>query len=450
MAYRENKLQSEFELRAENDAWYRLIRLRINPEASEGRHEIVLRSSVEGEPRTRSVAFWVIPPSYIRQYVRLSRFTVPSDNRGNPDLKREQNALSTKETGNRFLRSISMGTQSGSFENAAAEFENTGDYPVTLNVRYAILNHKSLAPVDWLVQHEDETGVNEPILSTTVLLKPHSRGTAIFRISGGDKGMIPGEYIQRLSAGLLAARKEFISKEFPLRIREIDIHAAALAMLAVCIALVGIAGIIVFRKQILGGFTSREYILIGLYAAVAFSLVSVPSTIAYNILHALMGPFSFLVTGIFSEVIYYLLLLSLAMLIPRPGVMFFFVFTLLLMNGVILGNFTATSVILYPAQAIILELAFFLSGLYEKDPSARFGLSKNCGFAKILWAAFIFGIADAFFSYITFNLSIFVYRLYYAEWYILGYVFISGFLYTLISAPLGIKLGARLRTVALD
>jgi hypothetical protein len=284
-----------------------------------------------------------------------------------------------------------------------------------------------------------------------VLLRPHSREIALFKIIGGEKGMVPGEFLQKLSAGLLSSGKETITGTFPLYIIEVNTTAAAMAILATCISLLGFAVVIVLRKHVFSGFSSREYIQIGLFAAVAFSLVSIPSTVAYNILHALMGPFSFLVAGIFSEVIFYLLLMSLIALIPRAGTIILFLLTLFLLNGVILGNFTVTSIISHPTQAIILELALLLSGLYEKNAASfEFGLSKKCGAAKILWAAFIFGIADAFYSFITFNLSIFVYRLYYAEWYVLAYVFISGFLYTFISVPIGIKLGIRLRSVTID
>jgi hypothetical protein len=77
-------------------------------------------------------------------------------------------------------------------------------------------------------------------------------------------------------------------------------------------------------------------------------------------------------------------------------------------------------------------------------------LSKCFSRGNALWAAFVFGSGDALISYISFNLSIFVYRLYYAEWYILAYVFISGFIYTIIAVPLGLKMGFRLRSVAID
>jgi hypothetical protein len=449
--HRDSIMEDSFTLRTEYDTWRRLIPVRICPDAREGKQEIVVHSTYEGKIRDWKVLFWVIPSSYVEKNVRLVRLSIPTDAQGRRDRKREENTLSIKDTNSRIFRSLSPGTDKSGYEFASAELENAGGYPVMLNVLYTILNKNSRTPVDWLDNHGDETGIHTPVLMTPVILRPHSCETALFKIAGGDKGLLPGEFTQKLSVGLLSSGREILTAEFPLHIKEVNMTAASMAIMAACLSLLGFAGFIALRKQIFSGFTSREYILIGLFAAVAFSLVSVPSTVAYNILHSLMGPFSFLATGILSEVLFYLLLMSLAALIPRAGTILFFVSTLFLLNGVILGNFTVASVLTYPVQALILELALLLSGLYEKDAtSSEFRFLKRCGLPKMLWAALVFGIADAFLSFMTFNLTIFIYRLYYAEWYILAYVFISGFLYTFIAVPLGIRLGIRLRSVAID
>ncbi len=445
-------LTAAITLRTENDTWYRLIRLRVHPEAPHGKHAILITSICDGKAETRTIPCWIIPSAYLAQNVRLLRFSIPSDENGRSDIRREENTLSIKDTNSRLLRSLFLGTrQPHDFAFAGAEFENSGDSPVTLNINYAILDGRSHAPVEWLNDLSEETGLRAAGLSYQLLLKPRSRETAVFKISGGDSGVPPGDYLQRLSAQLLSSGKGIIAEEFPLHIMAANMTAMVSAIVAVIIVILGVSGIIAMRKRIFHGFTSREYILIGLYAAVAFTLVSVPSTVVYSFFHSLMGPFSFLVTGIFSEVLFYLLLMSLGVLVSRPGAIFLFVVTIFFLNGLILGNFTVASVITYPAQAVILELALFASGLYERDSSTHeFRQTKNHSSGRIFWAALVFGIADAFFSYISFNLNIFVYRLYYAEWYILAYVFISGFLYTFVTVPFGIRMGTRLRCVAID
>lgn len=449
-----HSLDSAFTLRTENDTWFRLLRLRVRPDAPEGPAVIVAHSSSAGEARTWTVRSWILDPSYMERHIRLVRFSIPADADGRRDLKREAHTLSIKDSDSRWLRALSLGMHGASAqETAGAELENSGDFPITLNVDYSILGGASRLPVDWLETRSEETGIRTASLTSSLVLPPHSRKTALFKISGGESGMPAGDYVQRLSVALNASGKELVRREFPLRIRHIQAAAAGTTLVGAAVALLGFIALIAFRKRLLGGFSSRDFILIALYAAVAFSLVSVPSTVAYNILHAVMGPFSFLLTGIFSEVIFYLLAMSLATLVPRPGVLALFVITTYLLGGLILGNFTATSIILYPTQAVILELALFLSGLYDRDAAlsdAANAAAHRYSLSRLLWVAGVFAAADAAISYISFNLSIFVYRLYYADWYILSYVFISGFLYTFISVPLGLKMGQRLRHVVID
>jgi hypothetical protein len=232
---------------------------------------------------------------------------------------------------------------------------------------YVILNKKSRDPVDWLHNLRDEQGFDVPGIYSQMLLKPHSEELTLIKISSQDVEMIAGEYLQNLSVGLFSSKNKFIVEEKPLTVREVNVTVAFSTLIAFVISLLGIAGMIILRKFLFGGLTSREYILIGLYAAVAFSLISIPTTVIYNIFHAVLGPFSFLITGIFSEIIFYILIISLVVLLPRPGVILCFIFTKFLLGAVVLGDISVISILFYPMRAVILELALFISGLYEKD-----------------------------------------------------------------------------------
>lgn len=453
-----NIIKAHFSLSTENDIWYRLIKLYVRPEAPQGEYEIAYQLNYGGREYKKMIPCWIAPRGYIRENIHLRRFSVPADKEGNPDLKRQENTFVIKDINNRLLRSFALDRQSHDAELIAVELENSGKFPVTLSLDYLVFDKNTGIPVEWLANLRDEQGIDMPGIYTQVFLKPYEKNITMLKIANQDTGMMRGEYLQKLTIGLFSAasrnQEPFIEEEKSLKVVEVNTAVTFSTFIAIIVSFLGIIGMVLFRKALFGGLTSREYILIGLYAAVAFCLVSIPSTIIYNILHAVLGPFSFFVTGIFSEIIFYLLLISLVVLLPRKGVVLCFVFAKFLLGAMILGRISILSVLWYPMRAVLLEAALFMSGLYEKDflPLNVSGhrKKKRIPVTKMLWIAFVFGIADAFLAFISLNITMFFYRLFYAGWYIAAYVLVSGFLYTFIAVPMGVRLGQRLKKVAVD
>lgn len=185
----------------------------------------------------------------------------------------------------------------------------------------------------------------------------------------------------------------------------------------------------------------KDLILIALFGTVIFAVVNIPGTILFNVAHVLLGPFSFFLTGFFYEVIFYLLLISLLVLIPRTGVVTLAIMVRFLMSSFILGEFSPVSFLYYPTMAVVLEGAVYLSGISKE--------SRNFSKRRIMVAAVTLGLADAYLSFVSFNLSMLFYRLYYANWYIGIYIVINGFLFTFLAVPFGFSLGKRLRAVSI-
>ena len=88
---------------------------------------------------------------------------------------------------------------------------------------------------------------------------------------------------------------------------------------------------------------------------------------------------------------------------------------------------------------IMSEGAFYFCGI-TRNPAAP-------DRKKIALAAVCCGLADVVISFVSFNMIMFLYRLYYEFWYIVMYLLISGFLYTVLAVPFGIRLGMRLKAV---
>jgi hypothetical protein len=98
-------------------------------------------------------------------------------------------------------------------------------------------------------------------------------------------------------------------------------------------------------------------------------------------------------------------------LLGMIGMILCFVFAKFVLGAVFLGNISATFIIEYPTRAVILELALFFSGLYESDFTGPDITSHrkeiNLSLTKVLWIAFVFGLADLGLSFVSFNVTMF-------------------------------------------
>ena len=172
----------------------------------------------------------------------------------------------------------------------------------------------------------------------------------------------------------------------------------------------------------------------------------VPSTLFLNLVSAILGPVSVLLTGLINETLYYALLTALLIYIngdPRnaeatnqrrakgSGVILLVSAVRLLLGGVTFGLFTPMALVYTGTSVLLLETGFLLVR------------KRNL----LVWAV-VLGICDALSVYVDFQLSILFYRLFYADWYIVLRILIEGFIYTFIGVLLGARLGRGLWRVA--
>lgn len=65
----------------------------------------------------------------------------------------------------------------------------------------------------------------------------------------------------------------------------------------------------------------------------------------------------------------------------------------------------------------------------------------------MLGVALLLGLGDALISFINLEQMMFFYRLYYADWFLVMYMFVNGLLYSSIGCWLGYKTGLKLQQV---
>ena len=250
-----------------------------------------------------------------------------------------------------------------------------------------------------------------------------------------------GQYERAIEVKIWGSSATALRATRPLLIVTPNFHALLVTSLVTVVTGLGIGLLLCFHPQLFTRFSTKQLILISLFGATIFIAVNVPSTLLTNLISALLGPISSLVTGLINEMLYYALLTSLLILIPKFGVITLVTAVRLLLGGVTLGLLTPTILLHAVTAVLLLEVGFQLARKITLD-------SGVIGGANLLILALIFGLCDAFTVYIDFQLSMTLYRLFYADWYILTRILVDGFTYTFIGVLLGKRLGSGLWRVA--
>ena len=250
-----------------------------------------------------------------------------------------------------------------------------------------------------------------------------------------------GQYERAIEVKVWGSDATVLRATRPLLIVAPNFHALLVTSLVIVITGLGVGLLLCFHPQLFNHFSTKQLILISLFGTTIFIAINVPSTLLTNLISALLGPISSLVTGLINEMLYYALLTALLILIPKSGVITLVSAVRILLGGVTLGLLTPTILLHAVTAALLLELGFLIARKVTLDSGA-------VGGANLLTLALIFGLCDALTVYVDFQLSMTLYRLFYADWYILTRILVDGFTYTFIGVLLGKRLGSGLWRVA--
>ena len=284
---------------------------------------------------------------------------------------------------------------------------------------------------------------------------------------GKPEQAIPGEYQRAITVKVWGSDATVLREKRPLHLIVPNQQALLISLLAIVCSSIGFAVVLRLHKRIFAGFTTKQIIVIALFGTTIFVGVMVPSTLFLNLIRAVLGPISVLLTGLMNETLYYALLTALLIYISGnperrtdtftrhtyqdrhntdaatlefadakrqsngSGVILLVSAVRLLLSGVTFGLFTPMAIVYTGTSVLLLETGFL------------FVRGRNI----LAWAV-VLGLCDAIAVYVDFQLSMLFYRLFYADWYIVLRILIEGFVYTFIGVLLGAKLGRGLWRVA--
>jgi hypothetical protein len=140
-----------------------------------------------------------------------------------------------------------------------------------------------------------------------------------------------------------------------------------------------------------------------------------------------------------------LVLVTLLVLVPKPGTVTLVSIVRYLIGGLVFGGFTPVDLFYLGTSVVLLEAALYAAGVTRANGLLR---RRDVPLRSMIVVVLVMALANAAVQYVTYCLNISFYRLYFAEWFIWLAVALDGFLYAAVGAVPGLRLGLRLKRIS--
>ena len=431
-----------------SEVWYRELVLKTSEVDRTGTQEIsgtVRFTTDSGQTweQQETVQLRMATISEIAEHLAIESIEMPTDAIGTVDPKQREDTIYYARPLFRWLSA----PQTNAYQPITYQtvrLRNVGEETIHVVVASTNIDTKSGETIPFLAPPETVGSVafaslpGDAITEIPLPIYFHP----MYMKQGEPERAIPGEYARDITVKIWGSTATILREKRPLHVIVPNQQALLVSVLAIIGSSIGLAIVGRFHKRVFAGFTTKQIIVIALFGTTVFVAVVVPSTLFLNLIRAVLGPISVLLTGLINETLYYALLTALLIYIigdpekstrngKGSGVILLVSAVRLLLSGVTFGLFTPMAIVYTGTSVLLLETGFL------------FVRGRNI----FAWAV-VLGICDAIAVYVDFQLSILFYRLFYADWYIVLRILIEGFTYTFIGVLLGAKLGRGLWRVA--
>ena len=442
-------LLTSFELVTNRDKWFDTLEFFIPDNVSLGKYRLFSWANLKDENIghiriEQDNVLEVIDAGRLKDLVKLSEVIIPTNEEGKEEGRHKPSTILVRSKGN--LLKLLFGKEEKPYEPSSyvsVRLKNDSESDLNVVLRLDFLDPVTGKKVDGfepplLPEHEMVLPEKEGVYQL-LRLQARTETKTVLPIYAEKNITLPGNYLASIRVELFGTGLILDERRVPVEVVSPRLVPTIVTFVAILVSLSTLMGVYLKRDMVLK-MKTRDLVTIALFGAVIFVTVSLPGNILWRFAHVFLGPFSFLITGFFYEVINYILLTALIVLIPRPGVATLTIILNSLMNDLVFGGLSAPSLLDMGVSAIFLEAAFYLAGITKGD--------CDLGNKQILIAMSTCGLADMVIGFVSLNIFMLFYRLYYATWFIAMYLIIGGFIYTAIAVPFGFRLGMRLRMVA--
>ena len=452
---KETCLSTTGRLNIASEVWYRELMLRTSEVAGTGNQEIsgtvrFTTNSGQTWEQQATVQLQLTTISEIAERLSIESIKMPTDAIGTADPKQREDTIYYARPLFRWLKT----SQTNAYEPITyqtVQLRNAGEETIHVVVSSINTDTRRGGTIPFLAPpattnegtHRSVAFASLPGGMVTEIPLPIYFHPMYIGQGNQPEQAIPGEYARDITVKVWGSDATILREKRPLHLIVPNQQALLISLLAIIGSSIGFAVVLRFHERIFAGFTTKQIIVIALFGTTIFVGVMVPSTLFLNLIRAVLGPLSVLLTGLINETLYYALLTALLIYISGApeeatrhdgkgsGVILLVSAVRLLLSGVTFGLFTPMAIVYTGTSVLLLETGFL------------FVRGRNI----LAWAV-VLGLCDAIAVYVDFQLSILFYRLFYADWYIVLRILIEGFAYTFIGVLLGAKLGRGLWRVA--
>ena len=440
--------------------WFDLITLQAGDELAAGRYPALIRA---GE--TEKIVYLNVTAKTAaggRKLPALTNIVLPLDRDGKQDGKQGADALVLRDRSLDYYKNLLRGKGASNQEIEAIhpvaymglDFDNPSGQQKLLLVTAELSDRQTGQPVPGLFTpgssgENDGAGAmagNQERLTAMAALTGAAQQRLLIPLYTDERLLNEGAYVLRVHAE--DGESRVWSREMPLRIVKKNIQA----LITLCLGVMGLAVYLSLAARRAAGtmamLRTRRLITIALFGTCAFAVVSVPATLLNDFCHILLGPFGFLITGMFSGVVLYMLVAALLTLMPAQGVVSLMAAIRYLLGMLAFGHMSPVMFLATGLNAFLLEAVLAATGITSRrlESSSRGVFSPR----QIALLALACALADTTATYVSLQGMSVLYRLYYADWYIYTVMAVNGFCYTAIGAVCGAFLGKRLADVESD
>lgn len=287
------------------------------------------------------------------------------------------------------------------------------------------------------IQREEMLG-HTPVPETLIILEKNSMKELRMPIYADVYSVKVGRYEGVLNVSLVFDNITIVSERFEFYVGKESQIKTIVCIIAIILSILSFSILIIKQKKWISDLKTHELMIISLFTAVKFSIVDIPWFIFGDLIRAIfgpLGPFIHLVTGIFWDIIHPLFLVALVWLIPKPGVVIISSVIRIILSGIVFGSFNPVIILMVLSYSALTEFMLYLCGFTR-------GKADRC----YLLLPLIFAIKHIYSTYTFYYIWMYMYRLFYPDWYI-NLNAISSAIYSALGAIVGIRLGKKLRRV---
>lgn len=382
-----------------------------------------------------------IPLNEAQRAIEVARVRYPTDSLGSVELSRPQGIVSLPSRWwSQALRSLGLSfrprDRTVPWAHQAITLSNTTRAPLNVVVRSRITTGGLPDPVftPRLRDVDDGTGWTSAILR----VPPGASADAILPVFVdeellGEDNRARLDRTHTIEVSALGSLDTIASASEPLYIQR-GSTAAMVAMAAGIMA--SLAGILLLTLRLKTWLKMPTTTLVtaALFGTLSFVVNAAMQLVGMGVA-SVLGPFAFIATGLMDDTIRALLLITLLKLRPMPGVCAMAVILGWLLRAVTTGAASPSDLLYLTGHIFFLEASLWVFGLTR---GARLGRTR---LALAFSTCFSASIATA----LAFNVVL--YRLFYADWYVILNIGLSGIAYPIIATVLAMPVAASLQKV---